>query len=250
MELAKLTHWLDNYLNIHAIPDFSGALNGLQLENNGGVTRVAAAVDASETTLRAAVSAGCDFLLVHHGLFWQSITPLTGVSYRKIKFAMDAGLAVYSAHLPLDLHPEVGNNPVLARMLGMPPARPFLEMKGQAIGLQADWEIPLTELVGRIEAATGSRPHLAPGGPGTTRKVALVTGGAGGDVAAAAAEGIDTFITGEGPHWSYPLAEELGVNLLYAGHYATETFGVRALADKILQTHRLPWEFLDHPTGL
>lgn len=250
MELRKLICWLDEYLETRSIPDFSGAYNGLQLENGGAVNRIAVAVDACERSIRDAVAAGCDLLLVHHGLFWQNIVPVTGVSYRKMKVAMDAGLAVYSSHLPLDVHPEVGNNPVLARILGMPPAKPFLEMKGTRIGLQSDWEIPLSELLERIEEATGNLPHLAPGGPGICRKVGLVTGGAGGDVAAAASEGIDTLITGEGPHWSFPLAEELGVNLIYAGHYATETFGVRALADKIQQTHGIPWEFFDHPTGL
>jgi dinuclear metal center YbgI/SA1388 family protein len=249
MKLGELIGWLDRLLDCGGIEDYAAAFNGLQLENSGSVARIAVAVDACEPVL--ARSAGrADLLIVHHGLFWNGAAPCTGATYRKLKMAIDHDLAIYSAHLPLDVHPEVGNNAVLARLIGMPVARPFLAIKGRPVGLEADWEIPLPELVERLAQATGTRPHFAPGGPGTAKRVGLVTGGAGGEIAAVAAAGIDTFITGEGPHWTYPLAEELGVNLIYAGHYATETFGVRALAEKINAAFSLPWEFIDHPTGL
>lgn len=241
---------MDATLRTIEVTDYSGAVNGLQVENRRSIQRVAAAVDACEFTLAAAVAAKCDLLLVHHGLFWQSPVPVTGAVYRKMALCLENQLAVYSSHLPLDMHPQLGNNAILARLLGMPPGRPFLEFKGQPVGLEADWDIPLTELLDRVEEATGRRPHCAAGGPGRARRVGLVTGGAGAEVASAAAWGVDTFITGEGPHWSYPLAEELGVNLIYAGHYATETFGVRALAEALEKEFGLPWEFIDHPTGL
>ena len=125
-----------------------------------------------------------------------------------------------------------------------------MEMKGQPIGVQTKAALSLQELSRRLERTLGSAPHLAPGGPAKTARIGIVTGGAGGEVARAAAEGVDTFITGEGPHHSYTLAEELGVNLFYGGHYATETFGVRALAAHVAKKFRVPWEFIDHPTGL
>lgn len=241
---------MDDRLSTRAIADYAGACNGLQVESDKPIQRIGAAVDACESVLAAAVQAGCDLLLVHHGLFWQPMVPVTGANYRKLALCLQNGLAVYSSHLPLDMHPEWGNNAILSRLLGMPSGRPFLEFKGQPVGLEADWAIPLPELIERIEEATGKRPHWAPGGPGIAARVGVVTGGAGSEVAAAAAWGVDTFITGEGPHWSYPLAEELGVNLIYAGHYATETFGVRALADALAQEFGLTWEFFAHPSGL
>lgn len=249
MNLHELVAWIDGNLDTDRIADYQGAYNGLQLENAGEVTSIAVAVDACESVL-ARAAGHADLLLVHHGLFWSGGAPWTGANYRKFRIALEHNLAIYSSHLPLDLHPELGNNAVLARHLGMPSAIPFLELKGREIGLLADWEIALPDLLDRVEAATGARPHFCPGGPGICRRVGLATGGAGSEIAAAAAAGLDTFITGEGPHWSYTLAEELGVNLVYAGHYATETFGVRALAEKIRQSFSIPWHFIDHPTGL
>lgn len=248
--LQEIVAFLDAELRIREIPDYSGAVNGLQLENDGTVTKVAAAVDASLPVVEAAVAAGADLLLVHHGMFWQGAQPLTRAFYRKIKTAMDAGLAIYSAHLPLDVHPVLGNNILLMRKLGLEPSGTFMDYKGIKTGLTAGVAISREELVKRVGVAVGGPVHLSPGGPEDLRKIGIVTGGAGSEVAICTQEGIDTFITGEGPHWSYPLAEELGVNLLYAGHYATETFGVKALAERIGQDFGLTTTFIDRPTGL
>jgi dinuclear metal center YbgI/SA1388 family protein len=248
--LSEITLLLNEELRISSIPDYSGAVNGLQLENSGSVTRVAAAVDASFPVIQKAIAMGADLLIVHHGIFWQPLQPLTGPTYRKIKAAMDAGLAIYSAHLPLDVHPVFGNNSLMMKSLGFESSGSFLDWKGLQIGLTASVDISRADLLQRIAASVGSMPHFCPGGPEQIRRIGLVTGGAGSEVAAAAAAGVDTFITGEGPHWSYPLAEELGINLIYAGHYATETFGVKALAGHLHQIHELPWDFIDHPTGL
>jgi dinuclear metal center YbgI/SA1388 family protein len=178
------------------------------------------------------------------------VQPITGAVRRKLKLALDHDLAIYSAHLPLDLHPTLGNNALLARALGFRKCAPFFLAKGQPIGLKVRASLPLADLARRLERALDGAPHLAPGGPTRTACIGIVTGGAGGEIARAAAEGVDTFITGEGPHHSYTLAEELGVNLFYAGHYATETFGVKALAAAAAKRFRVPWEFIDHPTGL
>jgi dinuclear metal center YbgI/SA1388 family protein len=248
--LHEIVSFLDTQLRTAEIPDYSGAVNGLQLENGGTVTRVAAAVDASLPVVEAAVAAGADLLLVHHGMFWQGTQPLTRAYYKKIKTAIEGGLAIYSSHLPLDVHPEWGNNIQLLTALELSPSGTFFDWKGLRLGLTAEAGIARALLVERLSAAVGGPVHVCPGGPEMVGKIGLVTGGAGSEVAACASSGIDTFITGEGPHWSYPLAEELGINLLYAGHYATETFGVKALAARLSEDHGIPWSFIDRPTGL
>lgn len=230
--------------------DWDGAHNGLQVANPGTVTRLAAAVDATLPVVRMAVDARADLLLVHHGLFWSPRLPWTGAHYELMRLLIDHGLAVYSSHLPLDAHPRLGNNARLAAALGLRRCRPFFQCKGQAIGLATSTRIPRPELVARLEKAVDGPVRLVPGGPAVCRRIGVVTGGAGAELAQAAAEGVDTFVTGEGPHWTYGLAEEMGVNVLYAGHYATETFGVKALAAHLAGRFGLPWVFLDHPTGL
>lgn len=248
--LADLVTALATELRLGAIPDYPGAVNGLQLANGGSVTRVAAAVDACLPVVRRAVASGADLLLVHHGLFWSGAQPITGGLYDKLKSALDGNLAIFSAHLPLDVHPTLGNNARLAAALGLERTEPFFDWKGQPIGLRSSVDLPRDTLAERLATATGFPVHLCPGGPERVRSLGLITGGAGSEVAAVAAAGIDTFITGEGPHWSFTAAEELGLNLLYGGHYATETFGVKALAACLESRWGLPWEFVDHPTGL
>jgi dinuclear metal center YbgI/SA1388 family protein len=248
--LTPIVSWLDRILRTREVADYPGAQNGLQVENSGKVTKIGAAVDACEAVLDEAASRGVTLLLVHHGLFWGGVQPIVGAMHRKMKTALTHDLAIYSSHLPLDLHPTLGNNVLLARALGFKKCAPFFVSKGQAIGLQTRAALPLAELARRLESVLGCAPHLSAGGPAKTARIGICTGGAGGEVAQAAAEGVDTFITGEGPHHSYTLAEELGVNLFYGGHYATETFGVKALAEAVAKKFRVPWEFIDHPTGL
>jgi dinuclear metal center YbgI/SA1388 family protein len=249
--LADLVSFLDRELRISEIPDYPGALNGLQLANAGEVHRIVAAVDASLPVIEAAADGGPGLLVVHHGMFWQGTQPVTGPFYRKLKTAMDAGLAVYSAHLPLDVHPEWGNNILLARAVGLIDPQPFLEQKGLHLGLRGQWKGSRQELVRQLEEVLQGPVHLCPGGKEQADYVAIITGGAGSEVAKVAAAGyVDTFVTGEGPHWSYPLAEELGINMLYGGHYATETFGVQELARVLSAEFKLPWTFWDRPSGL
>ena len=245
MNLSEIVCHLDGLLLTSEIEDYKNAINGLQIENTEKIEKISVAVDACETVIRQAVEAGSSLLIVHHGLFWNGLSPLTGSLYRKVRLAVEGGLAIYSSHLPLDVHSGVGNNALFADMLTTQNFRPFLK-----IGCQFEDEIPRAELLSRVGAAVGGRVHLAPGGPEICRRIGIVTGGAGGEIFKAAAEGVDTFITGEGPHWSYTAAEELGLNLLYAGQYATETFGVKALGRHLEEKFGIPWEFIDHPTGL
>lgn len=249
--LDELVTYLDRELKTASIPDYSGAMNGLQLANGGRVGRIVAAVDASLRVIEAAADGGPGLLIVHHGIFWQGAQPVTGPFYRKLKIAMDAGLAIYSSHLPLDVHPEVGNNILLARAIGLQEPEPFLDHNGLSLGLRGSWSGSRQDLVDSLKGALDGGPiHMCPGGPETISKVGLITGGAGSEVAKVAAAGVDTFITGEGPHWSYPLAEELGLNVFYGGHYSTETFGVKAISAVASSQFGIPWKFLDCPTGL
>ena len=248
--LEEVVGFMDRELGTADIPDYPGAVNGLQLANGGTVERVVAAVDASLAVVEAAARGGPGLLLVHHGMFWQGVQPVRGAFYRKLKTAMDAGLAIYSAHLPLDVHPEWGNNPCLARALGIRATQPFLEWKSIHTGLRGEWHGSRDELRQRLAEAVGGPVTVCPGGPEQIRSIGLATGGAGSEVAAAAAAGVDAFISGEGPHWSFPLAEELGLTVLLAGHYATETFGVKALAAELARRFGMPWSFIDRPTGL
>jgi dinuclear metal center YbgI/SA1388 family protein len=248
--LDEMVGFMDRELGIGEIPDYPGAVNGLQLANDGQVGRIVAAVDASLAVVKEAALGGPGLLLVHHGMFWQGVQPVRGALFHKLKTAMDAGLAIYSAHLPLDVHPEWGNNICLARALGLDAPQPFLEWKGSYLGLQGEWNGTRDELRQRLAATVGGPVHVCAGGRDRIRRIGLVTGGAGSEVAAAAAAGLDAFISGEGPHWSFPLAEELGLNVLLAGHYATETFGVKALAAELSRRFGVPWSFIDRPTGL
>jgi dinuclear metal center YbgI/SA1388 family protein len=248
--LDSICSFLDEFLRIKEVKDYPNALNGLHLQNDGRVTRIGAAVDASEAVIEMAISGQVDLLLVHHGLFWGGLTRVVGPQFRKLKRAISANLAIYSAHLPLDLHPEVGNNVRLARALKIGAPEPFFLHEGQHLGVAISAQINRDELIDRLKEVLARELWVCPGGPAEVRRVGILTGGAGGQIEKAAKEGVDTFVTGEGPHHTFSLAEELGMNLIYGGHYATETFGVRALAERIASQFRLPWSFLDHPSGL
>lgn len=252
MDLQDLVKHMDALLRVAELPDYSQAVNGLQLASRSGkVSKVAAAVDATLPVVRKAVSEGADLLLVHHGMFWSGLQPWTGATFERMSTAIEAGLAIYSAHLPLDAHPELGNNARIASALGLTADGGFLNYKGLDVGLTCTTELPLEDLTTRfVNALDGGRVHVCAGGPRVCRRIGISSGGSGSEVAAAAKAGVDTFITGEGPHWSYTLAEELGINVLYGGHYATETFGVKALAAHLEARFGLPWVFVDHPTGL
>jgi dinuclear metal center YbgI/SA1388 family protein len=252
MKLHELTAQLDSLLRIRELPDYSTAVNGLQLANRKGeVSQVVAAVDATLPVVKKAIAAGADLLIVHHGMFWSGLQPWTGATFERMSLAIENNLAIYSVHLPLDVHPELGNNAQIAKAIQLTPSGGFLDYKGMSVGVTCDAELDLDEVISRFTTALdGGRVHVCAGGPKKTRKIGISSGGSGSEVAAAAKAGVDTFITGEGPHWSYTLAEELGINVLYGGHYATETFGVKALAQHLQNQFGLPWTFVDHPTGL
>jgi dinuclear metal center YbgI/SA1388 family protein len=248
--LKTIVTYCDKILRTRTIGDYDGAVNGLQVENSGAVTKIAATVDASLATVKLAIAAKADLLIVHHGLFWNPRQPWTGKNYELLKLCIENDLAVYSSHLPLDAHPKLGNNAQLCALLGLKNLRPFFFSHGQYIGFQNRTRISRGDLAQRLHRATGTKPLVIPGGKNVCERIGVVTGGAGNELGCAAAEGVDTFITGEGSHWTFGAAEELGLNVFYGGHYATETFGVKALAAHLSRKFGVPWRFLDHPTGL
>ena len=250
VSLRAIVSYNDRLLRTSAVQDYERAANGLQVENRGKITAIAAAVDASQATVRLAISRKADLLIVHHGLFWSPAHPWTGKKYELLRLLLENDLAVYSSHLPLDLHPRLGNNAQLCTALGLKRLKPFFWSHGQHIGFKTEANISRAALAARLQKATGSKPLIIPAGPETCRRIGVVTGGAGAELKTAASEGVDTFITGEGPHWTYALAEDFDLNLMYAGHYATETFGVKALAAHLSNHFGIPWSFVDHPTGL
>ncbi len=250
VQLSKIVQYLDKLLRIREIGDWDNALNGLQIENSGRVAKIGAAVDASTRALQEAAKRKIDLLVVHHGIFWSGLRPITGIQHRQLRFAFENDIALYSAHLPLDLHPRVGNNALLAKSIGFRSVTKFFEEKGERIGLRAHASIPRDQLLRRLENSLGSKVKAFRFGPQTAKAIGIITGGAGAEIYRVAEEGIDTFITGEAPHWAAIAAEELKINLFLGGHYATETFGVKALADRLSKQFEMPWEFIDLPTGL
>ena len=248
--LSDIVSYTDDFLRISAVGDWDNALNGLQIENSGQITRLGASVDVSTRVLTDAAKKNVDLLIVHHGLFWPGLQPVKSAFRRQLQLAFENDIALYSAHLPLDIHPKTGNNAELVAVLGLKSAQPFLEEKGQPVGLKARASMPRSELIRKLRKALGGPVKVFGFGPKQTRMIGVVTGGAGSEIYRVAQENIDTFITGEAPHWAAIAAAEMGLNLLLAGHYATETFGVKALAAHLAGKFQLDWQFIDLPTGL
>jgi dinuclear metal center YbgI/SA1388 family protein len=248
--ISEIIEYTNDYLRVAEIEDWPNALNGLQIENSGKVTKIGAAVDVSTRVLTAAAKKNVDLLIVHHGLFWPGLQSVTGSLRRQLKLAFQNDIALYSAHLPLDLHAKVGNNSQLASALGLKSTKRFLKEKGRSVGLKAKVSVSRAALIRKLKMILSSPVKTFNFGPTEPKRVGIITGAAASEIYRVAEEKIDTFITGEAPHWAAVAAEELGMNLLLGGHYATETFGVKALAAHLSQRFNLPWEFLNFPTGL
>ena len=250
MKRSELTKYLDAYLEIESFAGIDRSLNSLVV---GGpdreIVKVAFAVDACQQTFSKAVDCSADLLIVHHGLFWGSPLALTGVHYQRIQTLLEGNLDLYVAHLPLDAHPEVGNNAVMARKLGLKQVEPFAEHKGRCIGFKGLLEqeqdlAQLSSLLGFDDAVK------LPFGKKMIRSIGLVSGGASGDVHQALLEQLDCFITGEVEHQIYHDALEGGINVIGGGHYKSEVFGLEALSEHLAQVFDLEVSFIANPTGL
>ena len=253
--LHEISHYLDALLATAETPDYPNALNGVQVESESDITRVAAAVDVSDRTIRGAIDAGANLLLVHHGLFWGGLQPLRGSYLRRVRLLLENGLALYASHLPLDAHPDVGNNVLLARELGLTPTGGFARFQNVDIGVTGHSELSTAGIVSRADEFAqrhGGSVRTAGVTPGRLTSRWAICTGAGADTSTlreATAAGVDTLIVGEGPHWTAVDASERGLAIIYAGHYATETLGVRAIAERVSTAFGIPSTFIPAPTG-
>ena len=246
----ELVRYLDTYLDVAGWSDKS--LNGLQVQGADRVRRVALTTDTALATIAMAAGARAEMLIAHHGLFWGRVEPVTGPLRDRLAALLDAGMSLYVSHLPLDAHVEVGNNAVLAGLLGLEDRRPFGRWGDRSIGLvgRLPGTLDRAGLAARLEALLGARPHVLPFGGEAIRTVAVVSGAAADLVPEAALTGVDAFVTGETSHTAYHQARDWRMNVVFAGHYATETLGVRALGDHLADRFGLEVVFLDVPTGL
>lgn len=253
---AEIAQYLDDILETAAIPDYPNAVNGLQFANSGSVSKIAACVDYSGRAVSRTVAEDADLLLVHHGMFWGGVKPITGPSYDRIRTLIEHDISVYASHLPLDRHQQFGNNVLLSEQLGLDASGEFASFKGKSIGVRGECDIATPELVER--ARQFARVHGGdvitteiPGGRRSSRWAICTGAGASGETLSEAADtGVDTLIVGEGPHWTAVEAAELSIVIIYAGHYATETLGVNALARHLADRFALEWVMIHAPTGL
>lgn len=250
-QLQDIVAFCDRRIRKSEIKDFDGAYNGLQVENNGSVTKIGAAVDAGQLPFAAAVAAGVDFLICHHGLFWSPPIPVTDIHYRKLKTALDGNLAVYGAHLPLDAHPEIGNNALLAKALGLEVEGSFLPFEGNNIACIANGPTGgRLELSEKLKALFPETYQAIEYGSEQPERIAILTGSGQSAVPHLKAQGIDTLVTGELRQQHFNMAQELRLNLYPCGHYATEVFGVKALAAEVADKFGLEWTFIEQPCPL
>jgi dinuclear metal center YbgI/SA1388 family protein len=254
--LLPLVHFLDAALNVRSVPDYPNAVNGVQLANAGEIHRVATAVDFSSEAVSGAITAGAGLLIVHHGMFWSGVQPIVGARRQQLHALLTHDVAVYAAHLPLDIHPTLGNNALLVKRLGLEASGGFATFQTIDVGLSGECEIATRVLAARArELATEYRGTLVAtpfADDRVTRRWGVCTG-AGADSSTlreASERGLDTLIVGEGPHHTAVEARELGIVVLYAGHYATETLGVRALGEALAAHFDMTSTFIDVPTGL
>ena len=254
--LARLAAFLDDLLRPADFTDWPQALNGVQCENRSPIRAIAASVDLSRATIEGALAAGANLMLVHHGMFWGGLQPLRGTAYDRARLLIENDVAVYASHLPLDAHAEVGNNVLLARELGLEPSGTFAHVKDIPIAVRGESSVATAKIAdradrfakrygGAVRTAGVTRTRM-------TKRWGICTGaGASSEtLEEARVLGLDTLIVGEGPHWTAVDAPEMGIAIIYAGHYATETLGVRALAERAARAFKLPWTFIDSPTGL
>ncbi len=253
MDLKELVGWFNALLKPEEFTQNDISLNGLQVgRKQKEIKKAAFAVDACMETFQRAVQAGADILFVHHGLFWGKPIPLTDAHYDRISYLMEHDLALYASHLPLDAHPDVGNNAGIANKLGLIDRLPFGEYHGKKIGMKG--ELPevssLEDVLGVLGLRDEASLSILPFGKKKIRSVGIVSGGAADEVLQAIDEGIDLYITGEASHQVYHACLEGGIHVIAAGHYNTEIYGPKLLADKLSGEMGITAYFIDFPTGL
>ncbi|WP_304222896.1 Nif3-like dinuclear metal center hexameric protein [Gracilinema caldarium] len=253
MTSKQLDAYFRSFLDIEGFSRCDDSVNGLQVDNNGSdIKKVAFAVDASLESFTLAAQRGAGMLFVHHGLLWGKPTALTGIMRTRLQVLFENNIALYAVHLPLDQHPEVGNNAVLADLLGLEQREPFGLYHDQKIGYKGIFKEPVSieEAVKRISFMDRPPIGVFPFGKKEIRSCAVVSGGAPMEAFQAVDEGLDLYITGESSHSVYHYAIEGKLNMIAGGHYSTEVWGVRRVMEKLANETSLEVEFLDIPTGL
>ena len=253
MTTRDLDRYFRTFLDIESFGSSDSSLNGLQADNDGSeIRKVAFAVDACLETFERAAQTGANFLFVHHGLFWGRPLAISGVHRGRIASLIKNNVALYAVHLPLDQHPEVGNNAALAELLGIRDPVPFGEYHGKKIGYKGMLERPLTieEAAKKIEFMGRPAPTLLPFGPKESRTCAVISGGAAYEATQALDENVDLYVTGETNHAVYHSALEGKLNVVAGGHYSTEVWGVRKVMTRFAAETGIDAEFIDAPTGL
>ncbi len=248
--LNKLVPFLNKELRLSEFPKDESA-NGLQVEGSATVGNIGLAVDACDHVFRVAAEKKIDFLIVHHGLIWGGIRSIDGIMKKRVKALLDADISLYACHLPLDWHPAYGNNAELLRILAIRRMGEFGEYHGKRIGYWGSLtkELSLKDFMSRVDRTLDTRSTALSFGK-KVKKVGIVSGGGWSAIYDAEKTGIDTLLVGEPSHSAYTLAEEMKLNVVFAGHYATETVGVKAVGNMIRKKFGLRTEFIDHPTGL
>jgi dinuclear metal center YbgI/SA1388 family protein len=244
----EIVSFLDGELDARSVQDES--LNGLQVQGTVDVSKVGLATDAALLVFRRAAELGCQMIVAHHGILWSRSAPIKGVLYEQLKFLIDRGINLYASHLPLDMHPRLGNNAVLARMVGMEETEPFGLYHGTSIGCSGALPAPMgvEELASAWSERIGGDPLVLPFGPSSIRTVGIVSGGGAALLGEAIDAGLDCYATGEPAHWNHHLALEAGINVIYLGHYSSETPGVRAVGDALTARFGVETVFIDEPT--
>jgi dinuclear metal center YbgI/SA1388 family protein len=250
IKTLEIVNFCDEVTKKNTISDFSGSFNGLQVDNSGIVSKIGASVDAGLVPFQKAVGKNITFLISHHGLFWSSPIPIVGAAFNKIKLCIDNDLAIYGSHLPLDCHPEIGNNAIIANKLGLEPVRGFLPVDSTNIGLIARNHLSRSKLKNKLDNLFPAGFHSIEYGIEKPSKIAILSGSGQSAVEKLIDEGVDTLITGELKQQHFNYAQENKLNLYICGHYATETFGVDKLAQQVAKNFNLPYEFIEIPCPL
>ncbi len=245
---STLVDYLDEQLGVASLSDYCP--NGLQVEGRPDICRLVSGVTASQRFLDAAIEAGADAVLVHHGYFWKGEPAvITGMKARRIRFLLEHDVSLFAYHLPLDVHPVLGNNACLGRLLGATPAAPVAV--GGTPGLLWQGELaapePVEALAGRLAAGLGRTPLVVGSGPETVRRIAWCSGGAQGFITTAADLGVDAYLSGEISEPTTHVARESGLHYLAAGHHATERGGVQALGEHLASRFGIEHRFVDDP---
>jgi dinuclear metal center YbgI/SA1388 family protein len=252
MDLSDVVDRYDERLGTADYADVDASANGLQVgPPEATVERAAFAVDAAAETVEAAVERDADLLVTHHGLSWGGIERVTGRQYGRIAPLVEGDVALYVSHLPLDGHQELGNAAGVADLLDLADREPFGDVGGQPVGTRGRTDLPVAAVRGRLDGLDQGpgATRVLDFGPDTVEDVAVVTGSGTDLLDAAATAGADALVTGEGKQQVYHRAKEANINVFLAGHYATETFGVRRLAD-LAEEWGVETAFIDRPTGL